>query len=189
MNNTELDLYEILEVSPNASHDTIRRMYRFLAQRYHPDRAGPGDAQKFHQIVLAHETLIDPEKRAAYDLGYKRNADVRWQLVEEATDLESFDDDSAIRKRILALTYAKRKRDSHNPGMGVVELERLTGCPQEVLEFHIWYLREKNWISRLDNGLLAITAEGVDVAASEQAAVRAHRLLTNLPSMPSQATT
>jgi curved DNA-binding protein CbpA len=178
MNDADVDLYEVLEISPNASEDTIRRMYRFLAQRYHPDRAGTGDAQKFAQIVKARDTLIDPEKRAAYDLSHKRNADYRWRLVEQAADLVDLHDDLTIRKRILSLTYIKRKRDSHNPGIGVVELERLTSCPQEVLDFHLWYLREKNWITRLENGLLAITAEGADIAASEHVARKAKKLLT-----------
>ncbi|NNC65504.1 MAG: DnaJ domain-containing protein, partial [Gammaproteobacteria bacterium] len=38
MNNDQnQDLYEILEISPNASHETIERVFRYLAQRYHPD--------------------------------------------------------------------------------------------------------------------------------------------------------
>jgi len=41
-------------------------------------------------------------------------------------------------------------------------MENLLACPEEHLEFHVWYLREKGWIERLDNGLLAITASGVD---------------------------
>jgi hypothetical protein len=42
------------------------------------------------------------------------------------------------------------------------QLERLTGCPHEMLDFHLWYLRDKGWIMRMEDGLLAITADGVD---------------------------
>jgi hypothetical protein len=38
----------------------------------------------------------------------------------------------------------------------------LTGCPREMLDFHLWYLRDKGWIMREDDGSMAITADGVD---------------------------
>jgi hypothetical protein len=50
----------------------------------------------------------------------------------------------------------------------------VSGCPREHLEFHLWYLKAKGWIARLENGMLAITVEGVDRAHSE------HRLGTPL---------
>jgi hypothetical protein len=57
-------------------------------------------------------------------------------------------------------------------------MERLLGCPSEHLEFHIWYLRQKNWIERLENGLLAITAAGVDkVIEQNNIMLRSDRLL------------
>ena len=49
-----------------------------------------------------------------------------------------------------------------DPGIGNIELERLLGSPREHLEFHLWYLKAKGWIGRLENGMLAITVEGVD---------------------------
>src|SRR5438046_5344954 len=55
-----------------------------------------------------------------------------------------------------------RRRDPDRGGLGVIQMERLLGCPAAHLEFHLWYLREKGWIQRLDNGLLAITIAGVD---------------------------
>jgi hypothetical protein len=38
----------------------------------------------------------------------------------------------------------------------------LAGCPREHIEFHLWHLKEKGWITRMENGLLAITVSGVD---------------------------
>jgi hypothetical protein len=46
--------------------------------------------------------------------------------------------------------------------MGVIQLERLLGCPAEHLEFHVWYLIEKNWVLRQNNGQLGITVAGID---------------------------
>ncbi len=63
------DYYAILGVSPDASEDEIKRAFRKLALKYHPDR-NPGDKkaeEKFKEINEAYQVLSDPEKRARYD--------------------------------------------------------------------------------------------------------------------------
>ncbi|RUU02167.1 J domain-containing protein, partial [Mesorhizobium sp. M7A.T.Ca.TU.009.01.3.2] len=75
--------------------------------------------------------------------------------------------DVVIQARLLSLLYAKRRHDVGNPGIGDVELERLSDCPREHLEFHLWYLKAKGWIARVENGTIAITVEGVDRVNSE----------------------
>ena len=67
-----------------------------------------------------------------------------------------------IQERVLSVLYTKRKRDPREPGLGPIILARLIGCPHEMLDFHVWYLKDKGWIMRLENGSLAITADGVD---------------------------
>jgi len=57
-------------------------------------------------------------------------------------------------------------------------MERLLGCPSQHLEFPLWYLRQKTWIERLENGLLAITAAGVDkVIEQNNIILRSDRLI------------
>ena len=66
---TELDYYEVLGVSRDASAEQIKRSYRKLAMKWHPDR-NPGDhdaEEKFKELGEAYEVLSDEDKRAAYD--------------------------------------------------------------------------------------------------------------------------
>lgn len=63
------DYYELLDVPRDASSDDIKRAYRTLARRYHPD-ANPDDAEaeaRFKEIATAYEVLSDPQKRQHYD--------------------------------------------------------------------------------------------------------------------------
>lgn len=63
------DLYEVLGVSKTAGQDEIKKAYRNLAFKYHPDR-NPGDKsaeEKFKEITAAYDVLGDPAKRAQYD--------------------------------------------------------------------------------------------------------------------------
>ena len=66
---TQRDYYEVLGVSKNASDDEIKKAYRKLAFKYHPDR-NPGDKEaeaKFKEATEANEVLSDKQKRARYD--------------------------------------------------------------------------------------------------------------------------
>jgi len=162
-----VDYYELLEVSRNANSETIERVFRYFAMRYHPDNQNTGDEARFSEIVEAHDTLKDPVKRAQYDIHYNEQMNIHRELTQEATDTKGIERDSVIQAKVLTLLYVKRRKDVNNPGIGDVEIERLSGCPREHLEFHIWYMKAKGWISRIENGTIAITIEGIDRANSE----------------------
>jgi DnaJ-class molecular chaperone len=64
-----MDFYEILEVNKNATHDEIRKAYRRLSMKWHPDknRQDPSAEEKMKQIGIAYSVLSDPEKKSNYD--------------------------------------------------------------------------------------------------------------------------
>lgn len=71
-----MNYYETLEVSQNASQEVIKAAYRSLMQRYHPDR-NPGNAEAAERALLvgrAYEVLSDPNKRVAYDIELKQQS-------------------------------------------------------------------------------------------------------------------
>src|SRR5215469_8398609 len=78
-----IDYYEVLEISPNANSETIERMFRYFAQRYHPDNPQTGDRSRFDLIVEAHNTLKDPVRRAQYDINFQTRSSARSNLVDE----------------------------------------------------------------------------------------------------------
>jgi len=62
------DYYEVMGVKRDATQDDIKRAYRLLARKYHPDVSKEAEAEeKFKEVGEAYEVLKDPEKRAAYD--------------------------------------------------------------------------------------------------------------------------
>ena len=66
-----MDLYIVLGLAHGATEADIKRAYRRLARRFHPD-INPGDhvaEARFRQILDAYETLIDPQRRSRYDAG------------------------------------------------------------------------------------------------------------------------
>ncbi len=169
-----IDYYEVLEISPNANRDTIERIFRYFAQRYHPDNQQTGDRGRFDLTMEAHQTLSDPSRRAQYDIAHGNQASARSTLVEEARDGTSIERGVELQSRLLSLLYSKCRQNVREPGIGDAELERLLRCPIEHLEFHLWYLKGKGWIRKTEDGLLAITVEGVDHANSEH-----HRHIKN----------
>jgi curved DNA-binding protein len=154
--------YETLQVSPRADLETIQRVFRHLAKRFHPDNAETGDPERFKRLVDSFEVLSDPEQRARYDIRYAEVVEHAWRVFDQETALDDVAADRRMRDAFLSILYTACRSDAQRPGMGEVELERLLGCPEVHMRFHVWYLRENGWIRRTENGMLAITASGVD---------------------------
>lgn len=156
------DYYELLQVNPKADFETIHRIYRMLAQRYHPDHKETGDEAKFQKLLEAYQTLSDLEKRAAYDIQWSAKRQQTWEVFRNQKEGDGTGAERRKRTMALAVLYRKRLRKPDNPYVQIREIEDVLGIEKEHLEFALWYLREKGYIIRTDNGRFCISAMGVE---------------------------
>jgi hypothetical protein len=185
----EQDLYEILQVNPKADPDTIHRVFRLMAQRYHPDNQESGDEEVFKLLMKAYEVLGDPARRAAYDVQREQQQQQRFRIFRTPESAKGHEAERAKRRGVLMALYNKRLQEIHSPALSMFELEDLLGVPREHLEFTVWYLKERALITRSDNNRFQITIGGVDYAEELEDRERAgrngdsledrHRLLTS----------
>jgi curved DNA-binding protein CbpA len=174
----QVDYYELLQISTNAEPETVHRVYRLLAQRFHPDNQETGNEARFRELTEAYEVLSNPERRAKYDVVHARQRQERWRLVASGEDSENdFGMEQSVRLTVLEVLYTKRRVEPYSPGMFAPDLERLTGRPREHLEFTFWFLIQKKLVTRSDNSLLVITADGVEYLEGNYQAVEQRRRL------------
>src|SRR5215203_6584297 len=160
--NHDNDYYEVLQVSDSAEPETINRVYRIFAQRYHPDNRETGNESRFREITEAYHILSNPERRAQYDATNQKRRKERWRIVSAGVESENdFEMEQIVRLTVLEALYTKRRLDPQAPGIYVVELERMLGRPREHLEFTIWYLKQKKLIN-MDDARMQLTADGAD---------------------------
>jgi hypothetical protein len=157
--------------------ETIERVYRLFAKRYHPDNSATGNADKFRIITEAFHLLSDPEKRASYDAKYEEGRIRQYKSLSNISPSEGFESDEKLRHQILSIMYIEKRREPSEPGVGLWSLEKLLGWPEKILEFHIWYLKEKGWIQLSESGGYSITANGVDVIEENALILGEDRLL------------
>ena len=179
--NTAVDYYDLLQVSPSAEPETINRVFRMLAQKFHPDNQQTGDEKRFRIILEAYSILNDPEKRAQYDVHYNERKHERWRLVTTGEDIEGdFDTELVTRLTVMEALYTKRRLQPHDAGINLVDLERMVGRPREHLEFTLWFLTQKRFVTRDDHSMMALTVDGVEyLEASYQTRVQRKRLLAS----------
>jgi curved DNA-binding protein CbpA len=179
---TLADHYETLQISPSAEADTIQRVFRLLAQRFHPDNQQTGDADRFREIHDAYRVLNDPETRAQYDLQHAEVRQERWRFAAVGSPrADDFEGEEQLRYVLLEILYSRRRTDPRHPSLSNSELSQLMGHPREHLEFTIWYLSQKRLVTRDDSSSLTITVDGVDYLEHHHNGSTARRLKAKSP--------
>jgi curved DNA-binding protein CbpA len=157
-----LDYYELMQISPKAEPETIQRVYRILAGRCHPDNPLTGDMERFLRLSQAYEVLSSPVARARYDEEYK----VQQTLPVGIFNLQDFatgiDGEANRRMGLMCLLYHRRRVNPEEPGLSLLELEKLMVSAREHLLFTVWYLKDKGFLRQTEDSSYAITSAGVD---------------------------
>jgi curved DNA-binding protein CbpA len=182
MPETEIpDYYELLEISPQATPETIHRVYRYMAARHHPDNVGTGNLEKFTQITSAYKVLSDPNRRSEYDAQRATGQPAIQNPMSSTVDfMDQGLGDLNRRLAVLAILYYRRRIYPNSPEVSLAEIEERMGFPRDYLDFTTWYLSKKRYITRADNSDFTLTVEGVDFIETQRATIPLlDKLLTN----------
>jgi curved DNA-binding protein len=157
-----VDYYELLRVSPGAELESIQRVHRALAARYHPDNKETGDLERFLKVNEAFAVLSDPEKRQEFDAQYTSGKESPMAVFLTREFTEGVDGEINRRMGLLCLLYTQRRINQVAPALSVLEIEKMMSIPREHLLFTIWYLKAKRYIQQDDRSSLLVTADGID---------------------------
>ena len=136
----------------------------------------PKARAKYDKIYKAQMELPDPTgeidklQEMVSDLnedGGERGEKDEAELAEELEKMEAEKENAVLndaedRHELLLKFYNRRRENMKEPGIGAGGLAAEVGYPKRVLEFHLWYFRERGWIERMESGQFSITAAGVD---------------------------
>jgi curved DNA-binding protein CbpA len=137
-----------------------------MASRFHPDNPRTGNTDTFLLLKNAYEVLADPEKRAKYDQTRQIEEEAPLPIFELQDFVYGLKGEINRRLGVLALLYNRRRANQDNPGLSMLDLEKRMAFPREHLNFALWYLRSKGYVSQEDNSDCGITADGIDFIES-----------------------
>ena len=125
-------------------------------------------------------TLTDPQQRADYDTAMQLQAATAAPLSSTVDFMDNVDGELNRRLALLAVLYYKRRTDPHSPQISLLEIESRMGFPRDYLDFTIWYLQKKGYITRADNSDFTLTVDGVDFVEIQRRNIPVlNKLLTN----------
>ena len=176
-----IDYYEVLQISPKADVETIHRVFRMQAARYHPDNKQTGNADRFMNLSRIYETLIDPKKREQYDMRRRLREPGSIPVFSLAEFVAGIEGEVNRRLGVLCLLYKRRRSNPDHPALSLLQLEFLMEFPREHLMFTVNYLKEKDHLRIVENSDFQITADGIDAL---EAGVRGKQIFQHLLEAP-----
>lgn len=185
-----IDYYQLLQVNRCCEVEVISLSYRHLAKKYHPDHPRTADAALFKQIVEAYNVLKRPDKRAEYDALYQAKMDTGISQAQSRFNVDVDEmvaqSDADMQRNILLLLYKKRRENALDCGVYGFHIQNSFRLSDNLLDFHIWYLKSKGLINMNEQGMLVITVEGVDHVISMHERRPAGRFIAAPVDLPGQ---
>ena len=161
-NDPFVDFYYLLQISPHSEPESIERVYRRMAARYHPDNPRTGDGERFLKLKQAYEILSNSEARAAYDQIYQSRSKFPLLAFDGKEFNHGIDGESNRRLGVLCLLYNRRRSDPEAAGLSILDLESLMSFPREHLLFTLWYLKDRDLVRQAESTDFALTSHGAD---------------------------
>jgi len=175
-----VDYYEFLQISPNADAETVHRVYRFLAARLHPDNAETGHEENFRLLKAAYDVLADPRRRAEYDAARTKTQAPPEPLATNIDFMDALEGELNRRLAVLAVLYYRRRSNPTYPEVPLSEIEERMGFPRDYLDFTLWYLQKKGYVTKADNAQYTLSVDGVDFVETQRANIPTlNKLLTS----------
>lgn len=173
-----VNYYGILQVDPACDAKTLEDAYRYLAKTYHPDHVETADVTKFNEVIEAYRAIRTPEQRAEYDLQFTQRTGYIFPSDRDAlSDDKAALSDANERAKVLMLLYRKRRENALEAGVAPYLIQEALNSSDELMEFHLWYLKAKGFIEMTEQGIYAITIDGIDHVASISRTAMKERLL------------
>jgi curved DNA-binding protein CbpA len=180
MGTPAVDYYEFLQISPNADAETVHRVYRFLAARLHPDNNETGHEENFRLLKAAYDVLSDPQRRAEFDAARARTQAPPEPLAASIDFMDVMEGELNRRLAVLAVLYYRRRTNPTYPEVPLSEIEERMGFPRDYLDFTLWYLQKKGYVTKADNAQYTLSVDGVDFVETQRANIPTlHKLLTS----------
>src|SRR4051812_3057149 len=118
----DINYYEVLQVSENADSDTLHRVFRIMAGRFHPDNPNTGDLGKFYLLKQAYDVLSDPVQREQYDDLHRKQQSDPMPVFELDDFVSGIKAEANRRFGVLTLLYNQRRLDPDHPGVTLLDL-------------------------------------------------------------------
>ena len=110
-------------------------------------------------LKRAYQVLTDPKQRAQYDNTREMEDEEPLPIFELKEFVYGLKGEVNRRLGVLSLLYNRRRSCQEAPGLSVLDLEKRMAFPREHLNFALWYLKAKGYVSQEDNSDCGITAE------------------------------
>jgi curved DNA-binding protein CbpA len=156
------DHYITLGVDPGADTETIQIAYLKLIEKYGPENGQTADPDKLEIINGAYETLSDPELRKEFDKIKGVSTDRGKPMFMGVGFFDTLSQSVGLRGAILSILYDRRRTRPFTPALSMRHLEGMLETNIEALNFALWYLKQRGFISPDDKSSLQITANGMD---------------------------